>query len=89
MRLALSIVATMVLSGIVAPGCRNDRPVECQKLRQCCDAAKSLNLDAEAVRVACTRKEDNDAVLCERRLSEVTASMPTLVDREECRLPSK
>jgi len=87
MRIALPLALLLLL--LLLAGCRNDRPVECQRLRQCCDAASALHLDLEEVRVACTRKEDNDRVLCERRLAQVTASMPTLVDREECRLPVK
>jgi hypothetical protein len=66
--------------------CRNDRPVECQRLRQCCTAASGSGAEVETVRVACTRVEESDAVLCRRRLEEVVAAVPGMESRPECRL---
>ncbi len=68
--------------------CRNERPIECQKLRQCCDLAKQNGHDLEPVRVPCTRLDDNDPVLCARRLEEVKTAVPASIsDMPECKLP--
>lgn len=62
-----------------------DRPVECQRLRQCCERAAALG-DIEEVRVACTRRDDDDAVLCRRRLEDVQR-IPQVATEEACRMP--
>jgi hypothetical protein len=71
---------------VMASASCKDRPVECQRLRQCCARAQALG-DAEEVRVACTRKEDDDAVICLRRLEEVQRSIPQVANEEACRAP--
>lgn len=73
------------LLAMASASCR-DRPVECQRLRQCCARAQALG-DVEEVRVACTRKEDDDAVICLRRLEEVQRSIPQVANEEACRAP--
>lgn len=85
-----AIVAAVGLLGVagtvVISGCHGNRPLECQRLRQCCAAAQASGSDVETVRVSCTRKDDDDAVICRRRLDEVVNAMPSLADREECRI---
>jgi len=78
--------AWLLLLPLLLVDCRNERPAECQKLRQCCEVARSEGKDLEDVRVACTRADDSDPVLCTRRLDQVKASLPMLADRPECRL---
>jgi hypothetical protein len=80
---ALGVV--LVLLSLTGVSCK-DRPVECQRLRQCCAKAQSLG-DVEEVRVACTRKEDDDAVICLRRLEEVQRSVPQVAMEDVCRAP--
>jgi hypothetical protein len=70
-----------------ASGCHGHRPLECQMLRQCCDVARSTNSEVETVRVQCTRKDDDDAVLCKRRLDDVVGALPSLEGDEACRIP--
>ena len=84
MRFFVIALAVALLSA-----CHGDRPKECQKLRQCCAHAKELNQDLEVVRVQCTRKEDDDAVICRRRLDDVVAASPSLADDEACRMPAQ
>lgn len=83
----VSALALLVVPVLVALGCHGNRPMECQKLRQCCAEARSKEAEIETVRVQCTRKDDNDAVLCRRRIEDVIAAMPSLADDEACRLP--
>lgn len=85
----VSAFALLLVAFSIALGCHGSRPMECQKLRQCCDAAHTANPDLETVRVQCTRKDDNDAVLCKRRLDDVVAAMPSLADDEACRVPAQ
>ena len=82
---ALMIVVTAV---VLASACR-ERPEECQRLRQCCSAAESTGAELETVRVACTRKDDDQATLCRRRLEEVVSAVPALAGSEQCRLPAQ
>jgi hypothetical protein len=84
--LPAAVAAALLAVGALPPtGCR-ERPPECQRLRQCCDLAKQQGLEIDLVRVQCTRPDDNDAVLCSRRLDEVKAAFPTISDLPECRL---
>ena len=78
-------VITIVASVALLASC-NENPRECQRLRQCCDFARASGYDIEPVRVQCTRKDDDQATLCARRLDEVRAALPKLEDQEECRL---
>ncbi len=79
----LAVSPTMLGIG----GCRNERPEECQRFRQCCAEAQSANGELETIRVTCARKDDNDAVICRRRLEEVVTQLPSLSDSPACRLP--
>ncbi len=81
---SITIFAVLVAASLSA--CRDARPAECQRLRQCCQAASASGVDLEPVRVACTRPED-DAVLCRRRLEEVQVAAPSVGTSPECRLP--
>ena len=65
---------------------RKERPVECQRLRRASRAQAQALGDVEEVRVACTRKEDDDAVICLRRLEEVQR-LPQVAMEEACRTP--
>jgi hypothetical protein len=78
--------ALVLITILLASACR-ERPEECQRLRQCCTAAQSSGNDLETVRMACTRKDDDQAMLCRRRLEEVVSAVPSLADSEQCRLP--
>jgi hypothetical protein len=80
-----SFAAIAVLLSLASASCK-ERPVECQRLRQCCAKAQALG-DVEEVRVACTRKEDDDAVICLRRLEEVQRSVPQVAMEDVCRSP--
>ncbi|MBI2392488.1 MAG: hypothetical protein HYV09_23085 [Deltaproteobacteria bacterium] len=85
--ISLAMPAIVVVAALA--GCHGSRPLECQKLRQCCAAAQATGSDVETVRVSCTRKDDDDAVLCRRRLDDVVNAMPSLSDHEDCRMPAK
>lgn len=84
-----SALALVVVSFSVVTACHGNRPTECQKLRQCCSRAQETNAELEVVRVQCTRKDDDDAVLCKRRLDDVIAAVPSLSDDEACRIPAQ
>lgn len=77
----------IVLAAIAGAGCK-ERPVECQRLRQCCAAVAATGAEVEDVRVACTRKDDDDATLCRRRLEQVQTLVPAAATEEACRLPA-
>lgn len=85
----LSALAHVVVSFSVVTACHGNRPMECQKLRQCCSHATEAHSEIEVVRVQCTRKDDDDAVLCKRRLDDVVAALPSLADDEACRIPAQ
>jgi hypothetical protein len=86
MRRSSALLLLVFASSIGA--CHGDRPRECQKLRQCCDAVRQTGADMEPFRVPCTRKDDDDAVLCRRRLDDVVQALPSMADHEDCRMPS-
>jgi len=79
-------IALLVVAIALASACR-ERPEECQRLRQCCSAAAAAGNALESVRVACTRKDDDQAALCRRRLEEVVSAAPSLEGNEQCRMP--
>lgn len=82
-----SLVLLSVLGfGAFAPGCHSERAPSCQRLRQCCAVAAQAG-EIEEVRVACTRLDDDQGTLCERRLAQVVAAMPKLADEAQCRWP--
>lgn len=67
--------------------CSKSRPMECQKLRQCCAVAGQSGSEAlEAVRVQCTRQDDDQATLCLRRLDEVKQAVPSVALDPACRV---
>ncbi len=76
-----------VLLWLVLAACHNPRPLECQRLKQCCSAAQGSSADSEAVRAACMRKDDSDATQCKQYLEQVRAEVPGMSDRDECKLP--
>lgn len=86
LRRLAALVAALALAGGVAPGCHSERAPACQRLRQCC-AVAAQGGDIEEVRVACTRLDDDQATLCERRLAQVVTAMPKLADEAQCRWP--
>jgi len=82
-----SLVLLFVLGpGAFAPGCHSERAASCQRLRQCCAVAAQSG-EIEEVRVACTRLDDDQGTLCERRLAQVVAAMPKLAEEAQCRWP--
>lgn len=84
---SVSLAALLAALVAVLSSCRDERPAECQRLRQCCQAASATGAELEPVRVACTRVEESDAAICRRRLEQVQAAAPGVADRPECRLP--
>jgi hypothetical protein len=68
-------------------GCHNPRPIECQRLKQCCSAAGSSGSESETVRAACMRKDDSDALQCKQLLDQVRSDVPGMADRDECKVP--
>lgn len=68
-------------------GCHNPRPLECQRLKQCCSVAQASASESETVRVACMRKDDSDGALCKQYLEQVRSDVPGMSDRDECRPP--
>ncbi|MGZ3455617.1 MAG: hypothetical protein ACXVEF_38785 [Polyangiales bacterium] len=81
----LFVFALVLAPACLVSGCK-DRPLECQRLRQCCERAQAIG-DPEEVRMACTRKEDDDAVICRRRLEDVQRAVPQVATEEACRAP--
>ncbi len=84
---ATSLLAVALALSSLGADCSKSRPVECQRLRQCCAAAGQSGSEAlEAVRVQCTRQDDDQAALCQRRLDEVKAAVPSVAMDPACRL---
>ena len=67
--------------------CHSERAPACQRLRQCCAIAAQSGGDIEEVRVSCTRLEDDQGAVCERRLSQVVGALPKLAEEAQCRWP--
>ena len=84
----VSALVLVILPVSMVLACHGARPMECQKLRQCCDAAQASGAEMETLRVQCTRKDDDDAVLCRRRLDDVLGLLPALADSDACRMPT-
>ncbi len=72
---------------LAMPGCRSERAPACQRLRQCCAVAAQSGSDIEEIRVSCTRLEDDQGAVCERRLSQVVGALPKLAEEAQCRWP--
>jgi hypothetical protein len=83
---AATLLAAALAMASLGADCSKSRPPECQKLRQCCALAGQANSEAlEAVRVQCTRQDDDQAALCQRRLDEVKQAVPSIAMEPACR----
>ena len=82
------LVATTALLAVLGLGadCSKGRPKECQRLRQCCAKASEAGKELDAIHVACTRQDDDQPVICQRRLDEVKTALPDIADDPACRL---
>lgn len=72
---------------VLLAGCHNPRPLECQRLKQCCAAAAGSGAESETIRAACMRKDDSDATQCRQLLEQVRSDVPGITDRDECKVP--
>ncbi len=81
-----SLLAVALAMASLGADCSKSRPPECQKLRQCCALAGQTNNESiEAVRVQCTRQDDDQPALCLRRLEEVKLAYPSIAMEAACR----
>jgi hypothetical protein len=85
-RLAASLVLLALALASLGTDCSKSRPMECQKLRQCCAVAQGTGAEVEGIRVACTRQDDDQAAICLRRLDEVKAAVPSIAYDPACRV---
>lgn len=83
---AATLLAVALAIASLGADCSKSRPPECQKLRQCCALAGQTNSEGlEAVRMQCTRQDDDQAAICQRRLDEVKQAFPSIAMDPACR----
>ncbi|MFI5298539.1 MAG: hypothetical protein ACHREM_10615 [Polyangiales bacterium] len=84
---AAAWLAIVLCGATFGVSCRNERPVECQRLRKCCGAAMASDREVADIKLACEDKDDTNADLCLTRIERVLEAVPTLAYDEACRAP--